>query len=289
MPHSRRRPPSTSLTFPSLPFLLTPSPKKSASSPLLSVPHRPCFLARPDMRHDNGDDGDDNDNDDDDDGLIFTSWSPTQPPASSIRSRHFGPRHREKPKCITTTPGLLGAGETETEADEPVRRRLVDILILTANSFSGVLFSPSACRQLASSRHLHLSCRQIRCSSVSRLCCSSLPAYSPLSPPCAERFTICTTFTTRRSRLSQTAVVALNALTILSLPYGCCVFALSAPARCSPNTSFLGYPDRFPVSAPDHRSLHPVASVLPPTADPHPPPRPPSHLLARNTPDSLDL
>jgi hypothetical protein len=73
------------------------------------------------MRHDNGDDADDNDNDDEDDGLIFTSWNPTQPPASSIRPRLFGPRHREKPKCITTTPGLLGAGETETEADEPVR------------------------------------------------------------------------------------------------------------------------------------------------------------------------
>jgi len=73
------------------------------------------------MRHDNGDNADDNDNDDEDDGLIFTSWNPTQPSAPTIRPRLFGPRHREKPKSITTTPGLLGAGETETEADEPVR------------------------------------------------------------------------------------------------------------------------------------------------------------------------
>lgn len=52
--------------------------------------------------------------DEDEDGVIYTA---KPQPGAAFRSRIF-PRHS---KGITTAPGQLGAGETETEADEPVR------------------------------------------------------------------------------------------------------------------------------------------------------------------------
>jgi N-glycosylation protein len=86
------------------------------------------------MRSDTDDeDEDDEDNNHDlthdDPDIIFTSKNtPCRTYSSSIRARLFTsprpahPSSSSKPKQITTTPGLLGAGETETEADEPVRR-----------------------------------------------------------------------------------------------------------------------------------------------------------------------
>lgn len=54
--------------------------------------------------------------DEDEDGMIYTVNQLAH--GTTFRSRVL-PRH---PKGITTALGQLGAGETETEADEPVRR-----------------------------------------------------------------------------------------------------------------------------------------------------------------------
>ncbi|KAG6906748.1 hypothetical protein DXG01_012278 [Tephrocybe rancida] len=62
-------------------------------------------------------------------GLVRTAWSGStgnlQAPEAGLRTRIFGigasARHRERPKTICTTPGKCGAGETETEIDEPPR------------------------------------------------------------------------------------------------------------------------------------------------------------------------
>ena len=57
--------------------------------------------------------------DEDGDAMIYTAkQQPGHGHAAAFRSRIF-PRHS---KGITTAPGQLGAGETETEADEPVRK-----------------------------------------------------------------------------------------------------------------------------------------------------------------------
>ena len=56
--------------------------------------------------------------DEDDDGMIYTAKQLGH--GTAFRSRIL-PRHS---KGITTAPGELGAGETETEADEPVRTHL---------------------------------------------------------------------------------------------------------------------------------------------------------------------
>jgi hypothetical protein len=56
--------------------------------------------------------------DDDEDSIIYTAKHLSN--GVVVRSRIF-PRHS---KGITTAPGQLGAGETETEADEPVRNAL---------------------------------------------------------------------------------------------------------------------------------------------------------------------
>ena len=53
--------------------------------------------------------------DDDEDSMIYTAKHLSN--GVAFRSRIF-PRHS---KGITTAPGQFGAGETETEADEPVR------------------------------------------------------------------------------------------------------------------------------------------------------------------------
>lgn len=102
--------------------------KKSVSSPILHSqvsPHRPAFSSqtRSSAYHMSTDSGDDRDNG----NIIYTARdSPRTPGAStrsnaSLRTRLFGGHVSSKePKCITTTPGKLGAGETETEADEPV-------------------------------------------------------------------------------------------------------------------------------------------------------------------------
>ena len=79
------------------------------------------------MPADSGDD-----HDDDNDGMIYTSWSSKSKrdsegagkSSTNLRTRLFGGHEGgsswKGPKSITTTPGRLGAGETETEADEPV-------------------------------------------------------------------------------------------------------------------------------------------------------------------------
>jgi hypothetical protein len=103
--------------------------KKSLSSPLLSSA-RPIYptYSRPHIQ--------DSEDDRDDEEMIFTSWSgsgsTTTQTAGNLRPRILGGANghvstrggRDKPKSISTTPGLLGAGETETEADEPVSRLL---------------------------------------------------------------------------------------------------------------------------------------------------------------------
>ncbi|KAF7986865.1 hypothetical protein HWV62_12598 [Athelia sp. TMB] len=76
------------------------------------------------------------DEEEEDDSLIYPTYhNKTSPPptvtaaavssmsktAGSLRARFFGANANsaKEPKSISTTPGLLGAGETETEADEP--------------------------------------------------------------------------------------------------------------------------------------------------------------------------
>ncbi len=54
--------------------------------------------------------------DEDEDSMIYTTKHLGN--GAACRSRMM-PRHA---KGITTAPGQLGAGETETEADEPVRK-----------------------------------------------------------------------------------------------------------------------------------------------------------------------
>ena len=112
-----------------------PHPKKSASSPLLHSQvhtYRPIYpshttsLSSQHMPADSGDDRED-------DNMIYTSWGAsskhpsgvsTTRSSTNLRTRLFGGSVRgsslKGPKSITTTPGQLGAGETETEADEPV-------------------------------------------------------------------------------------------------------------------------------------------------------------------------
>ena len=63
--------------------------------------------------------------DDDDEGTVIYSRTSS---SASLRSRFVVTKICE-PKTITTTPGLLGAGETETESeDQPVRVCLASIL-----------------------------------------------------------------------------------------------------------------------------------------------------------------
>ncbi|KAJ8516727.1 hypothetical protein ONZ45_g5995 [Pleurotus djamor] len=70
---------------------------------------------------------------DDHDGIIWHAPGPSVPTyRGSLRSRILGSmlsgpggrggKDRENIKMISTTPGMLGAGETETEADEPPTR-----------------------------------------------------------------------------------------------------------------------------------------------------------------------
>ena len=96
--------------------------RKSASAPLHFDPHAispPPYSKHSHMNSDTEDDRDEV-------GMIYTSRIGSQPRASSqgLRSRIFGlaststQRVRDKP--ISTTPGVMCAGETETETDEPV-------------------------------------------------------------------------------------------------------------------------------------------------------------------------
>ena len=71
---------------------------------------------------------------DDEDNVIFTAAKQPGHGTAVFRSR----RHS---KGITTAPGQLGAGETETEADEPVSichfySFLIEILTETAKTFT---------------------------------------------------------------------------------------------------------------------------------------------------------
>jgi hypothetical protein len=64
------------------------------------------------------------------------SQQPGHHGAAFLRSRIL-PRH---PKSITTAPGQHGAGETETEADEPVRISviLLHVSFLHYRNFNGI-------------------------------------------------------------------------------------------------------------------------------------------------------
>lgn len=106
--------------------------RKSASSPLLFDPHAISpppysqhYLTQQTFHHMSSDTEDDRD----DVGMIYTSpriGSQTRL-SQGLRSRIFRltststPRVRDKP--ISTTPGVMCAGETETETDEPVSNR----------------------------------------------------------------------------------------------------------------------------------------------------------------------
>jgi len=70
------------------------------------------------MLHDRGAQYVSDEDNDDEEGTVVYSRSSN---SASLRSRFMVTKICE-PKTITTTPGLLGAGETETESeDQPVR------------------------------------------------------------------------------------------------------------------------------------------------------------------------
>lgn len=110
------------------------TPSSSSSSKPLSAFSSRDYLPQMEL---------DSDLDDDKDNMIYTAWRPGFSHAAantSIRPRIFRPpianallsasgsglssRNRTHDKLICTKPGVEGAGETETEADEPVRIRI---------------------------------------------------------------------------------------------------------------------------------------------------------------------
>jgi len=103
--------------------------RKSASTPLLFDPHAispPPYTKHSPPQQTFHHMSSDTEDDRDEVGVIYASRIGSQTRASSqgLRSRIFGlatstPRVRDKP--ISTTPGVMCAGETETETDEPVR------------------------------------------------------------------------------------------------------------------------------------------------------------------------
>jgi hypothetical protein len=123
--------------------------RKSVSSPVFLDPHAtspppyskyflPESLPGPPFHHMDSDTDDDRD----EDGMIYTSpiSSQTRHSSQGLRSRIFGlasrnpSRVRDKP--ISTTPGVLCAGETETETDEPVSVVYCFICAKTISSLS---------------------------------------------------------------------------------------------------------------------------------------------------------
>ena len=101
------------------------NPRKSASSPLIHP--RPTPFGPPPPYTSTPLDSSEND-DEDAQRPIYTSWVNHRNPATTpagLRSRFLnglmpGNNPRPKVKTISTTPGQLCLGETETEADEPV-------------------------------------------------------------------------------------------------------------------------------------------------------------------------
>jgi hypothetical protein len=121
--------------------------KKSVSSPLLGYTPNPQVYnyyshhTSSRMLQDSEDDRDDND-------MIYTSWggpavSVTRTTAN-VRTRIFGGANgssrRDIPKTISTTPGQLCAGETETEADEPVSQSYLSYRLRYVHSTSPFFF-----------------------------------------------------------------------------------------------------------------------------------------------------
>jgi len=123
-PRTRRK---TSASSPT-PTTFTPNflvQKKSNSSPALR--NYNCFVTpltacspsvRQNRRRQNS-----QMTDDEEDSMIYTSWSSSQQHRSStsILGKLNARATSSKDRLICTTPGQQGAGETETEADEPVR------------------------------------------------------------------------------------------------------------------------------------------------------------------------
>ncbi|KAJ7280182.1 N-glycosylation protein-domain-containing protein [Mycena rebaudengoi] len=86
----------------------------------------------------------DSDDDDVDDSMIYTARRPPRSASSpSLRTRIFGLGARAKVQTISTAPGYRGAGETETELDEPPRHLPTSRII----SPSGPLVPPSTLQQ----------------------------------------------------------------------------------------------------------------------------------------------
>ena len=105
---SRHRPLAQGALFPSI-----PSP---CVHPTLWSPHALVVL----MPHQRGSQFVSDEDVDDNEGTVIYSRSSS---SASLRSRLMVAKICE-PKTITTTPGLLGAGETETESeDQPVCAR----------------------------------------------------------------------------------------------------------------------------------------------------------------------
>ena len=239
---------------------------------------------------DDGDEGDEGDRDRDD-GLIYTSWNPNNFP-NSLRARLFRNRTsaRDKPKCITTTPGLLGAGETETEADEPVSlplprplktffpcsasqpRRLPTARIIPA---SPPLVPPNTLQQrltpllFESSRLLSI------VPAVLGILYNLYQAYNPSTVPLPPD-----------SRRPPERIDRLVAALWVSTPSPILLSSrIYQPTQLPPPPK--GNPHRLPVSLPHHRPPHPLALLLPAPPDTHTPPRPPGNLLARHARHAL--
>ncbi|KAL4263344.1 hypothetical protein AB1N83_007005 [Pleurotus pulmonarius] len=125
----------TPADLPAAPPLRTATARKVNSSPVLHSPHTyplyplsyPSTPSSESMKSDS-EEYDDGHHEGELDGVIWHaphSLSSSQHGAIRARVGVYGKgrdRDREGGKLISTTPGMLGAGETETEADEPPKR-----------------------------------------------------------------------------------------------------------------------------------------------------------------------
>lgn len=123
----------TPADLPAAPPLRTATTRKVNSSPVLHSPHTyplyplsyPSTPSSESMKSDS-DEYEDGQHEGELDGVIWHaphSLSSSQHGAMRARVGVYGKgkdRDRDGGKLISTTPGMLGAGETETEADEPV-------------------------------------------------------------------------------------------------------------------------------------------------------------------------
>jgi len=154
----------------------------------------------------------DEDDGDEEGTIVYSRTSST----GSLRSRFTVTKICE-PKTITTTPGLLGAGETETESeDQPVR-----VCLASMSQFQSFGHSYGSSQQPVSSPPLGHWSLQPHYNSVSHHSCFPFHAGFQLSQLSLER---CTIFSASRLLLHNQPAIG---LTLSYQSYGCVIDAFS--------------------------------------------------------------